>query len=242
MRTCPWLAATVPSGRRNAFTLPEVLLAVAIAAVLLGVLFSFYWGIARAVTHQEARRRGGEALAMALDGVVRDLQGALLAPGYVQGGLQLRPPAAATGASSVLELCTTRSGGGPGLGQDARWYEVIQVRYEVVPTADSPSGTLLRVEQALAGPDALNEPVTNRLFTGVAQFEVDFRHAVNDWTNEWAIAADDENPAWPQAARVRIQPERAVRGVGPTATETLVPVGWTFTNGVPHVRQPGNGS
>lgn len=242
MRTCPWLAATVPSGRRRAFTLPEVLVAVAIATVLLGVLFSFYWAISRAVWQQEARRQGGDALATALDRVVRDIQGALLAPGYESGGLRLRSPDAVTGTSSILELCMTRSGGGPGLGQDARWYEVIQIRYEVVPTADSPSGTLLRIEQALAGPDALNDPVTNRLFTGVAQFEVDLRRAANGWTNEWSLAADDENPVWPQAARVRIQPGREVRGVGPTATETLVPAGWTFTNGVPAVRQPGNGS
>ncbi|GEM_PF-2810126 len=212
---------------RRGFTLPEVLTAVTLAALLLGVLFSLYWSVTRTVNEQAERRQGGAALDAALERLVRDLQGAQLAPGYEEGGLELQPQADAAARSSTLELCTTRPVAGWGEPRDARWFEVVNVRYWV--ESDAPGGgKLLRSERALAGPESTTGGTTNTLFHGVTQFTVEF-YGEDDWVDEWQIDPDEENPSWPRAARIQLEPSTGIRGVNLTTVETVIPRGWSFS-------------
>lgn len=210
---------------RRGFTLPEVIGAVTLAALLIGVLFSLYWSVARTVDQQGERRQGGAALDAALDRMVRDLQGALLAPGYDEGGLFLQSGVDAETRSASLEFCTTRPVAGWGAPRDARWFEVVAVRYWV--ERQGGGGQLMRAERALAGPDSTTGGITNVLFQGVAQLTIEL-YGDDEWRDTWRIEPDEERPQWPQAARIQIEPQAGLRGVNLTTVETIIPAGWHF--------------
>ena len=199
----------------SGFTLLELMVALAIAALLVATLFAAYHAATRTARHQVLRERGTAAAARVADQVGRDLRCAFHVPETPALRFLLQPPDA--DRPGVLALCTAVP---PAGGTDLRWFQTDRVLYVRQDHA------LLRIVQPL--PEERGEAVrTNILARGLLGFAVEAR-AGTDWTNAWT--GTDAAPL-PRAARVRVVaaglsggPEKVVE------TEILIPAGRTFTS------------
>lgn len=219
------------------FTLVELMLALSIAAVLLGLVFSLYFTVSRTVDGQRDRRAGATAMMYALDRLARDLTSALPVPGHREGGFLLETEDSARGPISRVVFCTTRAlpsytgeaqdlldeERDPRDQRDTRWFEIVEVAYWL-EYAPRERGRLMRTERPLVGPEALEPARTNVLAVGVDQFHVRVRPE-NEWVDAWEIKADDEEAVWPRAARIDLVPDDRARGARPQTVDVLIPTG-----------------
>lgn len=229
-----------PNRKSSGFTLIELMLALAVAVVLLGLIFSLYLTLSRAVDDQHARRAGGAAMIHALDRLTRDLTSALPVPGHDEGGFMLETQDAARGPSSRITFCTTRPTGFrneseqdasaerevSGMERDGRWFDVVEVAYWLDYTPRE-RGRLIRTERPLLGPDALEPARTNVLVTGVDGFHVRVRRK-DEWVDAWELDLEDEDAGWPSAARITIEPDDQAKGARPYNQDVLIPTGWVI--------------
>lgn len=231
----------VPESRARGFTLVELILALSIAVVLVGLIFSLYFAVSRTVNKQHERRTGDTAIVLALEQLTRDLTTTMPAAGYEAGGFLLETEEAARGYASHLTFCSARSRSAPmdttreetdlddtaSNAWDLRWFEAVEITYRL-EYAPRKRGRLLRTERPIVGPEALEPPRTNVLATGVDQFHVQIRHE-DDWSNSWAADPHDhEQAAWPRAARITVVPDQRVGGGKTRTVDVLIPVGWTI--------------
>lgn len=222
------------------FTLVELMLALSIAVVLVGLIFSLYFAVSRTVNEQHDRRTGGTAMILALEQVTRDLVNATPVPGYDEGGFLLETEEGARGPASQLTFCSGRARRAPtgethdlaetetedSTARDLRWFEVWEISYRL-EYAPRERGRLIRTERPIVGPESLEPPRTNVLATGVDQFHVQVRQD-DDWTDTWTVDPHDEQATWPRAARITLMPDNRVRGGQTQTVGVLIPVGWTI--------------
>lgn len=221
------------------FTLIELILAVSIALILLGLVFSLYHTLSRTVDDQRARLTGGTAMMHALEQLTRDLMSSMPVPGYDEGGFLLETEQAARGPSSHVAFCTARfrpanesprdpadDPPDPREARDLRWFDIVEVTYSL-EYAPRERGRLIRTERPLTGPAALEPARTNVLATGVDQFHVRVRHE-DEWVDAWEVDPDDEEAEWPRAARITVDPDDRARGAHAQTVDVLIPAGWTM--------------
>ncbi len=230
----PISSDTVSTG----FTLVELMLAISIAVVLVGLIFSLYFAVSRTVEDQHERRTGGTAMILALEQITRDLVNAIPVPGYEENGFLLETEEAARGPASHLTFCSARTRPAPTgetgdpaetetgdhPARDLRWFEVWEISYRL-EYAPRERGRLIRTERPIVGPEALEPPRTNVLATGVDQFHVRVRQD-DDWTDTWTVDPHDEQATWPRAARITLAPDTRVQGGQTHMVDVLIPVGW----------------
>lgn len=216
------------SGAASGFTLLEVILAIAIAVVLSGFIFSLYMTLSRSVDGHQGRRAGGAALAHALHQVAHDLTGAQPVFGYPAGGLELTTQEGPRGPMSVIRFSTPRADGLPDQREDdLRWFRLVNVEYQL-RTHPQERDELVRRERPLVGPNALIDPVETVLAVGVDSFQVEL-YVDNEWVDAWSVDVAEEEPEkWPARARIRVHGDQRTRGERQHELEVPMPVGWTF--------------
>ncbi len=200
--------------RRSGVTLIEVIVALAIGAVLAALAFSVYRLTTRTISSQIEWRSHGGAGAAAMDRILRDLVCTVADSDRTRSGFALLRDGA---RNSSLHMYTAEVD--PGAENLAR-HRVYRVRYSLVRGAGQ-GGRLVR-EASLAAegglaPEAVEEQLEGR-FDG-------FRVQVFDgeaWHDQWSGATV------PLAARVRLEFDPPHEDV---VAETLIPVGQRLSSG-----------
>ena len=205
---------------RAGLTLLEILIAIALGALVVTVVYSLYHTVSATVLGQSARRAPPEQAAAALDQLSRDLT-SLFLPDDEEGAFHLDPGSAHAVSGSVLRFCTLEVPAGEA---DLRWAETVQVAYRL---AEDEEGIreLHRESRPLVGPAARTGPVTNVLARPVESFQVKV-HDGTAWQEDWTKAAEKTRPvmvrvdlAWRQGPSLRTR--RAV---------VAIPAGLVFTS------------
>ncbi|MBU1694486.1 MAG: prepilin-type N-terminal cleavage/methylation domain-containing protein [Verrucomicrobia bacterium] len=197
----------------SGLTLIELLLAVAIAGLLLGVVYALYHTVTAAVSGRRVRDDELGRAGRAIETISQDF--AALFPGPAEDcNIRLNAAEGADPNRSEMAFCTFRLPGGE---TDPRWLEVCRVTYRV----DS-EDVLLCVRRPLAGPGAEAEE-TNDLVAGVSGFRVSLYDGA-EWKAEWGDSAEKNTPL---AARVELEMRRGPRTF---RTEMLIPAGGVFTS------------
>ena len=202
-------------------TLIELILAIAIASLVVTLVFSTYHTVSVTMKGQEDRRRGADAAADAVRQIERDLACTFAPKSDEACSFVLEKEAAATGAPR-LSFCTAVM---PANETDLRWFELHRVVYRV-GTDSKDAVVLFRENQPLVGPGAFSPPVTNVLATGVESFHVSV-YGGSEWNEEWS----SEGAACPRAARIELTAKYG-DGTKSFQTEVLIPAGNPVTSTV----------
>ena len=206
--------------RRPGFTLIELILAIAIASLVVTLVFSTYHTVTVILQGQEDRRRGADKVADAVRQLERDLACTFAPKSDAACGFELQK--GTTPAAARLSFCTAVM---PANETDLRWFELHRVVYGIgADAANSP--VLFRADQPLAGPGAFAPPVTNTLAVGVESFRVSVYDGAA-WNEEWSSAGS----GCPRAARIELTTKYG-SGSKNFQTEVLIPVGNPVTSRV----------
>lgn len=218
-----------PSTARRGVTLIELNLALAIAAVVAILLFSLYATLSRSASGQQARRRGGAAIAQALAVIAQDLTLAMPIYGHPQGGFALSTEEGPRGPLSQVAFSVPRLDELPPTDPlDLRWFRAVAVEYHLEQRAGD-RGRLVQLERPLIGPEALHAARTNVLAIGIDQFHIQVQ-VDDDWVDAAVCDPDDwENMNWPRLGRIRLVGDRHIRGQREHEVDVVIPAGWTFT-------------
>lgn len=207
--------------RRAGFTLVELLVALALAVIITALALTML-----ALTNS-ARRGQFERAACRTEAtrpvqqLARDLERTFIFPKNEDTAFKLARGAAASNA--VLELAFARTAAETG-ESDLRWARVERVAYRLVE-ANMTNFTLVATSRMLAGPAALQPPVTNALFPQLESFELLLSDG-KEWKDNWANGSDSTNGA-PRAARISVTVRRG--GARHTATtEVIIPISMKF--------------
>lgn len=200
-----------------AFTLVELLVALALVGTIVTMVYGSYAAATRSLERYGSRMAAGERAILVLRLMARQIRGAYLppaaeitvpVPGTAQGDepWSAAPPTApapragaappatwrAEAHAGGLTLCfVTTSGPGPGPDSPAPLSQV-QYRYEPVP------GTLsLHCEPYLGAPAPTDRPAGRTILGGVRHLEVQFYDG-RRWQARW----DSSSPSLPQAVKI----------------------------------------
>lgn len=207
--------------RRAGFTLVELLVALALAVMVTALILSTL-AITYRTRRSQAERVACRVLAEgALGQLARDLERTFLFPKTDPTAFALARGAAASNA--VFELAFARVAPMPG-EDDLRWAEVARVVYRLTET-DATHCELTCSSQALAGPAALQPPVTNAVFAKLTSCDV-LLFDGKEWKDSWVGKGTSTNGA-PRAARVTVTAERG-RARHVATAEIIIPVGQKF--------------
>ncbi len=199
--------ARVPAA---AFTLLEILLAAAITLLILGVVFTLYQTATRVALGRQARQAGPTALAGALQTARQALQSGLNSPAMDLPAFvleEVRDQAMAHARIAFNALAPAMAGSLSGMP--------CRVTLTVAAGPDTPARLQL-LRQPLAGPGAMQPPVTNDLLAGVAEFKAQVSDGAT-WYEQWP---QEELPAWPQAIRIQLA-RQDTDPADPAATASL---------------------
>ena len=196
-----------PSIRPSGFTFVELLLALALGALVAAILGLLVHGLFSAGNSQTARLRGPFAAQAALRTLSREISCAFAPP--VKDLAPLRLSASTEIGKPEVVLAFYVPVPAP-LG-----YDIEQVTYEVAPTR-GPLRELRRISAPCSGPYT-NVPVTNLLFEGR------FALAIEAMTNGTACAAwppdqTPDKPTLPASLRLTL----SLDGQEPLRTEVLI--------------------
>ncbi|MBP7829212.1 MAG: prepilin-type N-terminal cleavage/methylation domain-containing protein [Kiritimatiellae bacterium] len=208
---------------RSGFTLVELLIAMAIAGLLVGVVYALYHTVMTAVSGRRVRDEELVRAGRAIDAVSADLAALFPAPGE-EGRVRLGLEEPGATNRSDLAFCTLRLSPGEA---DSRWLEVRRVRYRLDPVGGE-AGRLLCEHRPVSGPGA-EAMATNELFVGAAAFRVRFYDGA-EWQSEWEGTAEQMAP---RAARIELDLPGENRSF---RTEVLVHAGSVFTSRLARAR------
>lgn len=206
---------------RHAFTLMEVLLAVAVAAIILLAINGVFFGALR------LRNRATEAieralpLERALAFLQRDLANLVPPGGTLSGNLQTLGSTNALVPDQVGPEFYTASAT---LDDVLPWAEVQKVAYLLVtPTNRTDTGLdLFRATTRNLLPPLYEEPVREWLLSGVERLEFQF-HDGTQWVDDWDSTVD--SPPLPRAIKVELQlAAKDPRDEPPLPIELVVPL------------------
>ena len=206
---------------RRAFTLIELVLAMAAGAVLLTAIYGVFSKAVHLRDDATARTREARVRARAANVLRNDLRNAIVSGGTLAAVLEGAQQSPRGSFPGYLKFTTTTT---PDVN-DVPDADVQQVEYYIVtdPAATNPkAGMLVRAYTrnllATTTEVATEEP----LLAGMESMQVSFYDGTG-WQDSWQVTTDET--ALPEAVRVRIQPARAAEGGQPPPIEVLVP--WT---------------
>ena len=215
-------AGTAPRPpHRFGMTLIELLLAIAIASLVITLVFSVYRTVSATMQGQDERRRGADAASDAVQRMARDLA-CTFAPKSDEACKFTVEKISSAPAASRLSFCTAVMPEGE---TDLRWFELHRVAYRV-GTGSKDAIVLFRENQPLAGPSAFTPPVTNVLASDVESFHVSVYDGA-EWKDEWSSGG----VACPRAARIELTAKYG-SGTKSFQTEILIPAGNPVTSSV----------
>lgn len=196
--------------RRSGFTLVELLLAIALGALVAAILAALIHGLLAAGDGQSARAQG-PAARLALRTLSREIACAYAPPDEDLPPLRLSTSTEVGQPEVVLAFYAPVPAAGfpPPQG-----YDVEHVRYEVVPAAAG-HRELRRISAPCSGP-LTNAPATNRLLNG--RFALAIEAVTNGTAHaEWPRPQTAE-PGLPTSLRLTL----ALPGEEPLQTEVLI--------------------
>lgn len=204
-----------PGSRPPGWTLIELLLAIAIGALVITLLFSAYHTLMTALERRAGSGSTAAEAAAVLDAIVDDLSRIVPPDQDEDCGLRLSRDKTRDMVEN-LALCAAQ----PGDEQiDPRWFDVTVIEYRLEQRAIG--HTLLRLARPDVGPGSEDPPVTNVLHHQVAHLDIRLFHE-GEWVDAWD--SEDED-ALPRAARIEIALENAAGQAETLATEVFLPVG-----------------
>ena len=201
------MSRSIPRIRPSGFTFVELLLALALGALVAAILGLLVHGLFAAGEGQSGRLRGPYAARAALRHLSRELACAFAPPAEGLPPLQLAVSTEVGRPETVLSFYVP----GPGpLG-----YDVERVTYEIAPTR-GPRREWRRISAPCSGPRT-NAPATNVLFEGQFALAVEVladgaAHAV------WPPPKGEPPPGLPASLRLTL----ALPGQEPWQTEVLI--------------------
>lgn len=210
-------------------TLIELILAIAIASLVITLVFSVYRTVSLTMQGQDERRRGTDVAAAAVRKIAHDLA-CTFAPKSDETCKFILEKDASLLAAARLSFCAAIM---PDKETDLRWFELHRVAYRV-GTDSNNAVVLFRENQPLAGPGAFAPPVTNVLASDVESFRVSVYNG-SEWNDEWSSA----DAVCPRAARIELT-ARIGSGTKSFQTEVLIPVGNPVTSTVSRASTSGN--
>lgn len=205
---------------RSGMTLLELLVALAIALLVIGVVFSMYQSATRTLATQEAAEAGPATAVRAMEVLARDLSCACAPPDEDACPFLISTPAPANNYT-VAGFCTASVAP----GDDRRWVVVESVAYRLV-AGEEDRGVLLRESVPLAGPGSEGPAVTNVLADRVEAFELRVYDGL-EWEAEWGSGG------LPQAARIAM-----ASGGRSYTVDVLVAASQRFTSSVTRAATP----
>jgi len=193
---------------RHAFTLIELMLALAISAVVLAGIGGVFYSAVRLRERTQAMLDEAIPLQQAFNFIRHDLQGALPPGGAPQGGIplagdfKLQALGSGLGQNFHVEFFTTT-----GAVNDAgNWSDVQFVSYELRDPTERTRNTgakdLVRSLNRNVLATAMQDPNEQPLLSNVQSLEFSCFDGVN-WRDSWDTSMSDTN--LPYAVRVRIQ-------------------------------------
>ena len=201
------MSRTPPRIRPAGFTFVELLLALALGALVAAILGTLVHGLFAAGEGQSGRLRGSFAARAALRILSRELACAYAPPAEDVPPLQLSVSTEVGQPETVLSFYVPVPGP---LG-----YDIEQVTYEIAPTRGA-QREWRRISAPCSGPFA-DAPVTNVLFTGSFSLIVEIlseevAHPV------WPPPQGETKPGLPASVRLTL----ALPGQAPRPTEVLL--------------------
>jgi prepilin-type N-terminal cleavage/methylation domain-containing protein len=207
---------------RTGMTLIELILALAIASLVITLVFSVYRTVSVTMQGQEERRRGADDAANAVRQIARDLTCTFAPKSDATCEFDLQKDSHGP-FSSQLSFCSAITQEGE---TNLLWFELHCVAYRVgVDEKNKP--VLLREYQPLTGPGALAPPVTNVLAGEVESFHVTVLNG-SEWNDEWTSTS---NAPCPRAACIEVT-TRYGAGTKTFRTEVLIPAGNSISSTV----------
>lgn len=185
---------------RRAFTLIEIMMALAGGAVILAAIYGIFTRAVRLRDDGTARTREVRVRAHAASVLRNDLRNALVSGGRLASSLTGSVTGPTGSFPGYLKFTTTTAPeGGDVLNGDVQ-----EVEYYVVtdPAAeDSKTGLLVRAVHRDLLTSVRQAPAEEPLLTGVKSMEVSFYDG-ESWQEAWEVTTT--NPELPEAVRVRI--------------------------------------
>lgn len=205
------MASPPPSRRPAGFTFVELLLALALSAVVAAILASLLHGLLVAGEGQSARARGPYAAKNALRQIIRDAACAFAPP-----GADLKP----------MELSTSPDPAQPEVRlafyapapAETAWRQAYDIHRVVFEVRRQPDGLreLHRIAAPCSGPFT-NSPTTNLLLSG--RFTLAIEAVTNEATHaEWPLP--NAQPPFPLPSSLRLALD--LRGHDPLHTDVLI--------------------
>ena len=224
----------------GAFTLMEVLIAVAAFAIVLAAINSVFYGALR------LRNKTAEAFdeSLALQHTVallrNDIANLLPPGGTLSGNLQTTPTAAGIGAGSGMNvsaasMALVSAASRPGqsspefhtttgaIDETSPWSQVQKVSYYLTPSTNGTAGRdLIRSVTRNLLPSFQEQPVQLPILSGVEN--IYFQYYDGNWKDTWDSTSETTSRL-PTAVRVQIQMAAAQRGrMLPPPIELVIPV------------------
>jgi type II secretion system protein J len=197
-----------PRTARSAFTLMEVMLALAISAIVLAGIGGVFYSAVRLRERTQAMLDESTPLQQAFNFIRHDLQGALPPGGAPGGGIplagdfKLQALGSGLGANYHIEFFTTSGS----VNDNTTWSDVQFVSYELRDPTDrtrnSTGKDLVRSVNRNVLATAMQDPTEQPLLSHVQSLEFSCFDGVN-WRDSWDTSLSDTN--LPYAVRVRIQ-------------------------------------
>lgn len=202
--------------KRRAFTLIEMVMALAGCAVILAAIYSIFSRAVHLRDDAMARTREVRVRAHAASVLRNDLRNARISGGTLAATLEGSQVAHGGGFPGYLKFIATTAS--ENLAEPSNDLQQVEYYLTTDPAAaDQKAGLLVRaVERNLLA--AVREtPAEEPLLGGVQAMEVAFFDG-ESWKESWAYSADD--PTVPEAVRVRLK-------MGPASAPVEVLVPWT---------------
>ncbi len=220
---------------RGAFTLIELLLAVAIFAIVLAAINTAFYSALRLQRRTCEALDASHALNQALDVMRHDLLGTVPPAGLLSGDFKIGLVGTVAGAAQApgIEFYTTT-----GILRDEEpWGEIQKVIYQLrapLQRTGSTGKDLVRSVTRNLLATTVEEPEEQRLLQNVESLEF-LGYTGMDWRNTWDTTLTDTNA--PSAVRVRIQlaSDNVTPGFNRQPLEMLVPLDAVMLTNAPSV-------
>ena len=207
---------------RRAFTLIELVLAMAACAALLVAIYTFFSKAVHLRNDLLERTREARVRAHAAGVIRNDLRNAIVSGGTLAAALEGSQQSSRGSFPGYLKFHTTTAPD----ADEVPSPDVQQVEYYIVAdpeVTDQKAGMLVRAHTRNLLATATEEETEEPLLAGIESLEVAFYDGT-DWQDSWSVTTDDQT--LPEAVRVRLHPARKTAGdFVPAPIEVLVP--WT---------------
>lgn len=208
------------SVQRKAFTLIEVLLAVAIFAIVLGAINTVFYSALKLRNKTSELLDKSVPTEQAIKIIKRDLANLVPPSGPLTGQLQSTPTTnAIAGVNGPIFYCASGS-----IDEINPWPDIQKVAFTLVQSTNRFEGyDLVRVVDRNVLAPTPSQPVSQKLMGGVDQIAFQFFDG-SQWQSTWDSTL--QTPALPKAIKMQIQllQDRSVRASAQTPIEIVVPV------------------